>query len=389
MAAPIDFGPQPMSNRFLKDHSEPEYRHSLQMSACAGCGVVQLLDPPPPVELKARFSWIFYNEAEGHLDALVERLAALPGVGKDARVGALTYKDDSTLTRLQGRGISSTLRLDPMKDLGLTDDTAGIETLQALVDPNRMKEVVKKHGAMDVVIARHVLEHAQNVHQFVDGLKTWLKPGGRLVFEVPDCRRALERKDYSTLWEEHVCYFTPETLQSGLKRMGFEIEWFQLYPYSLENSLVVVVKSTAGKTAPAIDTKVDIARFEQFSNGYKTKKDETQRFFAAQRKSGKKIALLGAGHLSCTYINLLGVAEFIDCVIDDNPHKIGLLMPGSRLPIVGSQALYDKNIDLCLMSVNPETEPKILAKNEAFVKKGGMFASIFPDSVYAMKGDSR
>ena len=44
--------------------------------------------------------------------------------------------------------------------------------------------------------------------------------------------------------------------------------------------------------------------------------------------------MLGAGHLSGAFINLYGLAEQIEFVADDNPNKQGLLMPGSRLPIL-------------------------------------------------------
>ena len=78
------------------------------------------------------------------------------------------------------------------------------------------------------------------------------------------------------------------------------------------------------------------------------------------------------------------VEDAIDCVIDDNPHKRGLFMPGSRLPIVGSSALLERGIRLCLLSLNPIGEQKVIEKNAAFVAAGGAFASIFPASERAL-----
>jgi len=50
-------------------------------------------------------------------------------------------------------------------------------------------------------------------------------------------------------------------------------------------------------------------------------------------------------------------------------------MPGSRLAIQGSAALA--TIDLCLLSLNPESEQRVLAKNQDFIQRGGKFLSIF------------
>ena len=110
-----------------------------------------------------------------------------------------------------------------------------------------------------------------------------------------------------------------------------------------------------------------------------------RRLLDEHRRSGGRIALFGAGHLACTFVSVFGVAESIEFIIDDNPHKRGLYMPGSHLPIVGSAALLEDDITLCLLSLNPIGEEKVIGNNQAFVDRGGVFASIFPASARAMR----
>ena len=71
------------------------------------------------------------------------------------------------------------------------------------------------------------------------------------------------------------------------------------------------------------------------------------------------------------------MADLIACVIDDNPHKQQLRMPGSGLPIIGSAALADRAIDLCLLSLSPESEQRVLEAKKDFRAGGGEFRSIF------------
>ena len=90
--------------------------------------------------------------------------------------------------------------------------------------------------------------------------------------------------------------------------------------------------------------------------------------------------MLGAGHLAGAFINLYGLADCIEFVVDDNPHKQRLFMPGSRLPIRPASELIRREIDLCLMTVRPEIEREVVQRNEAVRLRGGMLASVFPDS---------
>lgn len=62
-------------------------------------------------------------------------------------------------------------------------------------------------------------------------------------------------------------------------------------------------------------------------------------------------------------------------------------MPGSRLPIVGSAVLYSEKIDLCLLSLSPESEAKVLAKRQDYVDAGGVFRSMFSLSPLALWHD--
>lgn len=103
------------------------------------------------------------------------------------------------------------------------------------------------------------------------------------------------------------------------------------------------------------------------------------------RRNQGKVALLGAGHLACTFINLLELKDHIEFAVDDNPNKRGLFMPGSRLPILGSEALLDEDIKLCLLTVSPQAESRVIANNESYVKRGGSFSSISPASKMATR----
>ena len=47
----MDFGPQPICNRYLPRQGLPEFKHPVVLGQCSACGLVQLLRPVPAKEL--------------------------------------------------------------------------------------------------------------------------------------------------------------------------------------------------------------------------------------------------------------------------------------------------------------------------------------------------
>ncbi|MGH6804762.1 MAG: class I SAM-dependent methyltransferase, partial [Methyloceanibacter sp.] len=214
----LDFGAQPPSNRFVRAATVDEEAYQLVLGQCATCGLLQLINPMPAEMVKSRFEWLTYNEPEGHLDSLVERLTRLEGVSRSSAIVGLTYKDDSTLARFYRLGYANTFRYDLKADFGIDDPYAGLETIQEVVSDETAARLVRVHGQADLVIARHVLEHAHDPGRFLRALGRLVKPGGYCVFEMPDCAKFIGACDYSFVWEEHICYFSPQTLVAFARR---------------------------------------------------------------------------------------------------------------------------------------------------------------------------
>ncbi len=384
----LDLGMHPISNRFLADLAAEEDLHPMVIGQCNVCGLVQLINPVPADELLSPYEWITYNEPERHLDQLVDVISTLPGISGDATICGISYKDDSTLARFKQRGFDHAWRIDTDSDLGITDAGAGIETIQDRLCFELASTLWQKYGAPDVVIARHILEHAYDTPRFMEALSRLVKPTGYVVLEVPDCTRVLKTLDYSTIWEEHILYFTLETFQNCFCLGGFSLDRLMCYPYPYEDSLVGIARPQR-ETTPAFPSENVLEnekqRAQDFAQGLSQRRYALSRFLREYRKSRGKIAMFGAGHLACMFINVMGLAGDITFVVDDHPHKRGLFMPGSRLPIHSSDVLIEENVKLCLTSLTPESEEKVIENNQAFVDQGGEFASIFPASKHALR----
>lgn len=380
-----DFGLQPVSNRFQPAGSATSVpKFPLQLRIDPDTGLIHLGKPFPVDELRPRYDWHTCFEPEDHLDELANKLTLLPGITQKSVFGAYSFKDDSTLRRLERLGYAKNWRIDPIHDLGISDPCANIETYQSIMTPAKADEICKQRGTADVLIVRHVVEHAHNLPTFIEAIRRMVSPGGYIVWELPDCERAISAGDCTTIWEEHIFYFTRYTFKQLLLKSGFSIVHYESVLYPLENSLVAIVQEAFPSEKPLrTDTQLlaeEVARARGFALALSHRKIDVRKKLETLRRKHGSIAMFGAGHLSVAFLSLMQVADLVSCVIDDNPNKKGLQMPIGNLEIVGSEALYSGDIKVCLLGLNPQNQPRVIAKQQRFVDQGGIFASIFPGS---------
>jgi SAM-dependent methyltransferase len=379
----LDLGLQPVSSHFGLAPGGPAVRHPLALGVCRSCGTVQLAQPFPYADLIPPFDWITYREPEGHLDAATAAIRALPGLPANARVAGLSFKDNTTLDRLRDLGLTRTWSLDPARDLGANG--GGVETVQAMLTPQRADEIVARHGPFDLVIARHVLEHAEDPSRFLGSLGILLAPGGYLMLEVPECGANLVRQDYAMIWEEHALYFTPQTFPQVLALAGCALVSQQVYPYPFEDVIITVGRKAAegGAVARAPDEEsvagvVEGAR--AFGAAFSDHSARYRKLLTKWTQDGRKLAAYGAGHLSCAFINFHALADLFAIVVDDTPQKQGLFLPGSDLPVVPRSRLNAAQTAVCLFGIGPQTEDKIVAANKSYLDASGRFGSMLADS---------
>ncbi|SVD77584.1 uncharacterized protein METZ01_LOCUS430438, partial [marine metagenome] len=239
----INLGLQPISNRFLKPNSNEDVPHyPIRLMLEKDIGYIYLENPFPIKELKPRYDWLTCFEPENHLDDLVQTIIKISAISKQSIIGAYSFKDDSMLRRLKNQGFHNLWRIDPRTDLGIDDNCASIETYQNEFTIEKAQQIKKRYGNTDILIIRHVIEHAYDLPRFFKAIKSLIKADGYIVWELPDCERAISDGDCTTIWEEHVYYFTSFTFKQILQNAGFTIIHYESVPYPLENSIIAITQ---------------------------------------------------------------------------------------------------------------------------------------------------
>jgi hypothetical protein len=377
----LETPPLPVSNDYHAESVHARALFSLRPAVCLSCGLVQLLDPPAPEIVRPRPTPVLYNEPESHLDAVVADLRKLPGIEPDTRFIGLTYKEDTTFERLTRLGYDNTHRLTLQEDYGLADPAAGLETIQAIVCTEQFSRAMKVHGPAEVIIARHILEHAHKPLRFLQQLSNSLAPNGYAVFEVPDCSRALTCLDYTTLWEEHISYFTPRSLRNLFSRAGLAVINLTVHPQPYEDSIVAIVRKGTPNCmteSDSVEVAQAVRQAQHFGASFNSRQAETRSLLEKNARNG--CYLFGAGHLATTFVHVTGIQALIISALDDAPDKIGKALPGTRIPIQPSDTLLSASGALCLLSLNPAHESRVIERFASFAERQGRFLSIFPSS---------
>jgi hypothetical protein len=372
----VDFQQQPVSNRFVPAPLEAGDHFPLALMQCPQCGLIQLQQDFPVAALQP-LRPLRYVEPERHLDHAVDILQQLDPLAAKGQVAGLTYKDDSTLARFEKSG--ATIWRPTPADMGEHHPYANIESAQAAFTPQIAQQLLAQHGPVDVLVARHILEHCDQPHRLLKAAASLLRPDGLLMIEIPDCTKSLDTTDYTMVWEEHAAYFTPATAATMLQQAGFNVLSLTVHAYPYEDLIVAIARQSQSRPL-VTPVESDLVRGSTYGQSFGPRTQALRQKLEAERQAGRTLSLFGAGHLTAAFVNYHRLADLFTMVIDDNEWKTGNLLAGTTLPIVPSTTLLDHPGGLCLLGLNPDVEEKVIDKNQAFTATGGTFQSILADS---------
>tara|TARA_Y100000768_G_C23760528_1_gene578356 strand:- start:127 stop:714 length:588 start_codon:yes stop_codon:yes gene_type:complete len=183
------------------------------------------------------------------------------------------------------------------------------------------------------------------------------------------------------IWEEHILYFTKNSLIKLLKSQGLKIHYFEVYKYSYENVLIIITK---------IDNNKKLKTFKKIKNKqiHFTKRHlfydqiKIRNIIQKFKNSNFKICLFGTGHAASMFLNLIKIQDLVDVVIDDDKNKDGYYLPNSNLKIQNSKILKKFDNVMIILGVNAESEKKILMKLKNY-QGNIMLYSIYNKSKYS------
>ncbi len=372
------FGSYAVSNRFSKRKQLNSSKYDISLNQCDVCGLVQLTEFPPVDAIRPKNSWIKYNEPSKHLSAVVEYLSTI--IPADSTCLGISPFDVPLIEGMADLGFKGS-QLELFSNLNYEDDSYPyLESYESALE--LALQNFSSTQPHEVVFYRYLLEHARNPVVILNNLVNLLKPNGYIVVEVPDSKKFIMSHDYSFIWEEHISYFTEDSLNRCIRHAGLQVEKVFRFPGLLEDALVFILKipcEKISKKLPLTDFK-ELDLYDSYVNNYQNIRQLHFEKIKKIKSEGGNIILFGAGHQAIMFINLMGIKDYIECVIDDDYNKAGTYLADSMIPVIASKDFFGlRDFDVCIMGVPPPTDIKIVNKLSEFLANGRLIYSIFND----------
>jgi SAM-dependent methyltransferase len=357
-----DLGSSPLANSYLRaeDLARPEPFYPLTVYVCGSCYLVQLPESASPEEIFGDYAY-FSSISESwlrHARAYVESISERLDLGGESRVVEIASNDGYLLQYFVERGVPA-LGVEPAANVAATAVERGIPTRVAFFGTETARALVTEGLAADLVLGNNVLAHVPDLNDFVEGVRVLLKPTGTATFEFPHLLRLVEETEFDTIYHEHFSYFSLLAVQRVFAAHGLEVVDVEELP-THGGSLRLYVRHEGAQEG---DGRVEdllarerasgldgLERYAAFEQQVRAVKRDLLEFLIGARRDGAQVAAYGAAAKGNTLLNYCGIrADLLDYVVDRSPHKQGLFLPGTRLPIHAPERVAETRPDFLLI----------------------------------------
>jgi SAM-dependent methyltransferase len=377
----IDLGNQPWANHFLRPEEvgrEPYY--PLRVVHCDECNTVQLDYTVPKETMFADHTYL-----SGTTTTLRNHFT---GVAKD--VDARYFKDRSSKSMLDIGSNDGTqlkcyrelgydvLGVEPAKLPSELANAEGLTTVRSFFNADTARSIGRQ---FEVINASGVFFHLEELHSVTKGIRDSLATDGVFVIQFLYMKRIAENDAFDQIYHEHLLYYNIRTLDRLLRRHGLALFDAELLP--IHGGSIIAHATHASLAEPTERLKAlaqaedavganDLPWYLAFAHRIQQRKAENRAYLMKCKAAGKRVFGLGAPVKGNTLLNTYGIGpDLVECLTERNPHRRGLVAPGSHIPVVIEEDVTLQPDVYYVLAWNFKKE--ILARNQHLIDQGVEF----------------
>jgi 2-polyprenyl-3-methyl-5-hydroxy-6-metoxy-1,4-benzoquinol methylase len=359
----VDLGMSPLCESYLPAErlDDPETFYPLHVRLCADCLLVQLPAYVPGEDIFSDYayfssysdSWVAH--AKRYAEAMTERL----GLTADSLVTEVASNDGYLLQHFHAVGIP-VLGVEPAANVAEAAQAKGVRTVVHFLGPETGEVIAARYGRADLVAGNNVFAHVPDIRGFALGLRALVKDTGLVTLEFPHLLRLIERRQYDTIYHEHYSYLSLLTASRALAVAGLrvvDVEELGTHGGSLRvharpaesagEPTERVAFVLAAEEAAGLHT---VAGHEGFARAVLKIKTDLLSFLITAKAEGKTVAGYGAPGKGNTLLNHCGIrSDLLAYTVDRSPHKQGMFLPGTHIPIYSPEQIAQTRPDYVLV----------------------------------------
>jgi SAM-dependent methyltransferase len=360
----VDLGNSPLCESFLTSaqlHAmEPFF--PLRAYVCDSCFLVQLEEFVPAEGIFTEYAYFssYSDSWLAHAERYVDRIVGRAGLSSESLVVELGSNDGYLLQYFVRRGIP-VLGIEPAANVAEVAIGKGIPTRVQFFGRDVAEELRAQGLAADLIVGNNVLAQVPDLNGFIGAMQTLLAPKGWITMEFPHLMQLVRHNQFDTIYHEHFSYFSLWTAERLFGAHGLEIFDVERLP-THGGSLRIYARHAGSGTAAVSDRVLRLREKESeagidevgYYSGFQEKVDTVRRklvdFLVHAKSAGKKVAGYGAPGKANTLLNYCGVRpDLLSYTVDRNPHKHGMFLPGTHIPVKPVETIREDRPDFLLI----------------------------------------
>jgi len=238
------------------------------------------------------------------------------------------------------------------------------------------------------MLANRALAQAPDLHDFIEGVRILLAPGGVATFEFPHLLRLIECNAFDSISRTDGFCLSLLVAELILGQHGLVV--FDLEELPEEASLRLFVRhveDASKPVTPAVERQRLRERaaglegpeaYRRFAEGVVLAKCALLDFLIGARRAGQRVVGYGAPARASRLLTYCGVGpELLPFTVDPCLDRQGMLLPGARIPVRAPEAVLEERPDFLLI-LSWDRREEVAAEMAAIRSWGGRFAVPLP-----------
>ncbi|HTV46280.1 MAG TPA: class I SAM-dependent methyltransferase [Stellaceae bacterium] len=381
----IDLTDQPHCNRLVRADQPPgsEPHFPLRVGFCRGCTMVQIDHTIPKESMFSDYPYVSGTTAtlRAHFAETTRRIGEAYRLGPRDLIVDIGSNDGTWLKEYAPFGCR-VLGVEAAGNVAKLAQDAGIATWPRFFNEDCAHDILAQLGPATIVTAAGVFFHLEELHSVVRGIEALLARDGVFVVQAIYLGGMVENTAFDQVYHEHLCYYTLRSLAALLERHGleiFETSRLPIHGGTIEAHIARTGSRPIGDSVRALAAEEaraglgEIDTYRRLAQDVLALQQRLVRLLEDYRGRGKSVWAYGAPAKGATLLNSFGIGPaLVQKAVERNPMKIGLAIPGARIPIVEESAEETPDAYLVL-AWNFIDEFLKNPANTAFLHSGGEF----------------
>lgn len=377
----LDMGELPAANGFVADPSEETLTFPLEVVSCTSCSHVQLRYTVSREHLFSEYMYFATDSGSipDHFFSYGEMLERRYLDHGDLAVD-IGSNDGGLLASLSDD--VDCLGVEPAKNVAQVAEERGVTTITEFFNPATARAISDEYGPVTVLTANNVVAHIDDLHEFFESVDILLEEDGTLLVEVPYLIDLLSETQISTIYHEHLSYFSIASLSTLVEQYEMTITDIERLDRHGGSIRVHVQRNTVATPTLYVADLLSLeeamgASDPEILDSFETRAQQKRRGFqnlvSNLHDAGHSIVGYGASAKGNVLLNYCDIgSEEIDYIVDSMPAKQGTYAPGTNIPVRSPEAFRSDPPDYALL-LAWNYRDLIYEKESDFLDSGGRF----------------